>query len=174
MTYRRPEILRVTVANVLRATSEVEPTMAEVTRRHQEINNEIERLARSYSEPGEEPTPQIWELAYSQVLETEINDPMRQVDDPNDPEEWIITPEIKARIEAELEAQDKMLDSMTEEQQQEWWDKENTRLQKVLLRSWLKRQGQLEFEDKEILDRSVEVLWAQIQADPTSDPRLKE
>ncbi|WP_259077244.1 hypothetical protein [Corynebacterium sp. ES2775-CONJ] len=66
--YRKPEILRSTVSSVLETLNQAEPTYAEVTKRHRELNDQVEEMARSLAPAGQEPSPRHWEEAYSEII----------------------------------------------------------------------------------------------------------
>lgn len=79
--YKRPIILRETVANVLRAQNKkkgLRTTASEIEARFVELNEMIEARARSFMAGPGEPSPQMWEIAYEEVLEFGINAPMRK------------------------------------------------------------------------------------------------
>lgn len=154
----RPEILLSTVSRMLTATSPTPPTHQEVSRRHAEINQMIKEGARSLAQPGEEPTQQMWEQAYEEVLHSEIQIPMRGLsDDEADP--WDLTPEQEVQIEAEAEAVAEAWEKMNHEERREYAHQMRLQWLRSRLEWWLRKRPEVSLDDPQVFEETLNILW---------------
>lgn len=155
----QPEILRSTIAHVLTATTKTTPTFEQVNAKHAELNKMIRNSARSLANPGEEPTAQMWQQAYEEVLHSEINIPMQEWDDDEDDQPWTLTPEQEAQIEAEVEAEAETVAKMTEQERSEHVLQRNLTWIHDHLRTWLSRQPDTQLGCEHVFEETLNILW---------------